>query len=93
VGEFTYGVIDVNRFNPCVIFIIINSQLSNSKKKRPYKNIFLSTQLKESKFFKVFEGHGFDIERRVRELLNRYVDFDFSIDLKAKKVSFSREMH
>jgi hypothetical protein len=29
---------------------------------------------------------------RVRELLNRYVDFDFSIDLKAKKVSFSREI-
>ena len=49
-------------------------------------------QLKESKFFKVFEGHGFDIERRVRELLNRYVDFDFSIDLKTKKVSFSREI-
>jgi hypothetical protein len=49
-------------------------------------------QLKESKFFKVFEGHGFDIERRVRELLSRYVDFDFSIDLGAKKVSFSREI-
>jgi hypothetical protein len=40
----------------------------------------------------VFEGHGFDIERRVRELLSRYVDFDFSIDLGAKKVSFSREI-
>jgi hypothetical protein len=25
-------------------------------------------------------------------LLNRYVDFDFSIDLKTKKVSFSREI-
>jgi wobble nucleotide-excising tRNase len=28
---------------------------------------------------------------RVREFLSRYADFDFSIDLKAKKVSFSRE--
>jgi hypothetical protein len=27
-----------------VIFIIINSQPSNSKKKRPYKNILLSTR-------------------------------------------------
>ncbi len=49
-------------------------------------------QLKESKFFKVFEGRGFDIETRVREFLSRYADFDFSIDLKAKKVSFSREI-
>jgi energy-coupling factor transporter ATP-binding protein EcfA2 len=49
-------------------------------------------QLKESKFFKVFEGSGFDIETRVREFLSRYADFDFSIDLKAKKVSFSREI-
>jgi hypothetical protein len=29
---------------------------------------------------------------RESELLNRYVDFDFSIDLKTKKVSFSREI-
>jgi hypothetical protein len=49
-------------------------------------------QLKESKFFKVFEGEGFDVETPVRKLLSRYVDFDFSIDLKAKKVSFSRDL-
>jgi hypothetical protein len=40
----------------------------------------------------VFEGEGFDVETPVRKLLSRYVDFDFSIDLKAKKVSFSREI-
>jgi hypothetical protein len=39
-----------------------------------------------------FESRGFDIETRVREFLSRYADFDFSIDLKAKKVSFSREI-
>jgi hypothetical protein len=33
-------------------------------------------QLKESKFFKVFEGEGFDVETPVRKLLSRYVDFD-----------------
>jgi hypothetical protein len=40
----------------------------------------------------LFEGEGFDVETPVRKLLSRYVDFDFSIDLKAKKVSFSREI-
>jgi hypothetical protein len=42
-------------------------------------------QLKESKFFKVFEGEDFNIENRVRELLSRYTDFDFSIDLKPNR--------
>ena len=49
-------------------------------------------ELKESKFFKVFEGEGFDIQARVRAFLNRYADFDFNIDTTTKRVSFSREI-
>lgn len=49
-------------------------------------------ELKESKFFKVLEGEGFDMQNRVREFLNRYADFDFNIDSTTRKVSFSREI-
>ena len=49
-------------------------------------------ELKESKFFKVLEGEGFDIQTRVRTFLNRYADFDFNIDSTTRKVSFSREV-
>lgn len=49
-------------------------------------------QLKESKFFKVLEGEGFDMENRVKAILNRYATFSFSIDTTTKKVSFSREI-
>lgn len=49
-------------------------------------------QLKESKFFKVLEGDGFDMQTRVRSFLNRYADFDFNIDTTTRKVSFSREV-
>ncbi len=48
-------------------------------------------ELKESKFFKVLEGEGFDMQTRVRGFLNRYADFDFNIDTATKKVSFSRD--
>ena len=49
-------------------------------------------ELKESKFFEVLEGEGFDMQNRVREFLNRYADFDFNIDSTTRKVSFSREI-
>lgn len=49
-------------------------------------------ELKESKFFKVLEGEGFDMQNRVREFLNRYANFDFNIDSTTRKVSFSREI-
>ncbi len=49
-------------------------------------------ELKESKFFKVFDGEGYDIQGLVRSFLNRYADFDFDIDTTTKKVSFSREI-
>ena len=49
-------------------------------------------ELKESKFFKVFDGEGYDIQGLVRTFLNRYADFDFDIDTSTKKISFSREI-
>ena len=49
-------------------------------------------ELKESKFFKVLDGAGFDMQNRVREFLNRYADFKFDIDSTTRKVSFSREI-
>jgi len=49
-------------------------------------------QLKESKFFKVFEGQGYDIEGLVRGFLTRYADFGFNIDTTTRTVSFYREV-
>ena len=49
-------------------------------------------ELKESKFFKVFDGEGYDIQNLVRGFLNRYADFMFDIDTSTRKVSFSREV-
>ncbi len=49
-------------------------------------------QLKESKFFKVLEGEGFDMQNRVKGFLNRYADFGFDIDTTTRRVSFSREV-
>ncbi len=49
-------------------------------------------ELKESKFFKVFDGEGYDIQSLVRGFLNRYADFMFDIDTSTRKVSFSREV-
>jgi len=43
-------------------------------------------ELKESKFFKVLEGEGFDIQPRIRSYLHRYTDFDFNIETVVKKV-------
>ena len=48
-------------------------------------------QLKDSKFFRVLDGDGFDMQNRVRGFLNRYADFDFDIDNSSRKISFSRE--
>ena len=48
-------------------------------------------ELKDSKFFKVLDGDGFDMQNRVRSFLNRYADFDFDIDNVTRKISFSRE--
>jgi len=49
-------------------------------------------ELKKSKFFRVLDGVGFDIENRIRTFLNRYADFYFNIDSFTKKISFSREI-
>jgi wobble nucleotide-excising tRNase len=46
-------------------------------------------QLKESKFFKVLEGEGFDIQTRIRNFLNRYADFNFNIETVIKKVEIA----
>ena len=48
-------------------------------------------ELKDSKFFKVLDGDGFDMQNRVRSFLNRYADFDFDIDNATRKISFSRQ--
>lgn len=49
-------------------------------------------ELKDSKFFRVLDGDGFDIQNKIRSFLNRYADFDFDIDTTTRKVSFYREV-
>lgn len=44
---------------------------------------------KDSRFFDGLDGQ--DMEKGVRQLLNRYADFEFKIDTGAWKVSFARE--
>ncbi len=48
-------------------------------------------ELKESKFFKVLENDGFDIENRIKSFLHQYVDFDFKIETVVKKIKTNDE--
>ena len=48
-------------------------------------------ELKESKFFKVLEGDGFDIKTRITSFLHQYVDFDFNIETVTKKIKINNE--